>query len=56
MGVYHYVCVVHVWLLQYPNQTNADMHKVMCEASGHLRNKKRECLKGKIKKYEIDSK
>jgi len=36
-------------LLQDPNQSTVDnLNKVQCEASGHLRNKKKEYLKAKI--------
>ena len=43
--------------LQDQNQSNVDnLNNVRHEASGHLRNKKKECLKGQIDELETNSK
>jgi hypothetical protein len=43
------------WVLG-PKQSNVDnLHNVRCEASRHFRNKKKEYLKDKIDKLEINS-
>jgi hypothetical protein len=47
----------NMWWLQDLNQSNVDdLNKVQCEASRHLRNKKKEYLKAKIDELEINSK
>jgi hypothetical protein len=45
-----------LWL-QNPNEINGDnLNNVRCEASRHIRNKKREYLKDKINELAINSK
>jgi len=47
----------NMWWLQDPNQSNIDnLNKLRCEASRHLRNKKKEYLKAKIDELETNSK
>jgi hypothetical protein len=42
---------------QHPNQSNVDnLNNVRCEASKHLRHKKKEYLKTKINELETNSK